>query len=102
MAVTSPQEIVKRAARKPELRRAAAATAVAGAAVAAGKLGLERARADRPSRKYRLKRSESVPEGVRRIALGQIDGALEQLEAGGSPDERDGAVHEARKSMKRV
>jgi CHAD domain-containing protein len=102
MATTSPQEIIKRAASKPELRRAAAATAVAGAAVAAGKLGLERARADRPSREYRLKRSESVPEGIRRMALGQIDDALEQLEAGGSPDERDGAVHEARKSMKRV
>lgn len=102
VTVSTPQRIARRAVRSPEVRRAAAATAV-GAAVAAGKVGLDSLLAERaPSRDYRLKRNEAVPEGVRRIALGQIDGAIEQLEPHRTPDERDGGVHEARKSMKRL
>lgn len=48
---------------------------------------------------YRLKKSESVPEGIRRIVLEEIDSALEQL---GKTEDRDEAIHEARKSLKKV
>jgi CHAD domain-containing protein len=49
------------------------------------------------SRKYRLKRKESIPEGIARIAYGRIDHALEALE-----DATEEGVHEARKDMKKL
>jgi CHAD domain-containing protein len=52
-----------------------------------------------PPRTYRLRRSEPVAAGVRRIALGRIDDALEHLRGDGDPVE---AVHEARKDMKKL
>jgi CHAD domain-containing protein len=53
------------------------------------------------SRKYRLKQGEPVPEGIRRIALGRIDHAIDELrgKSNSSPEE---AVHEARKDMKKL
>ena len=49
---------------------------------------------------YRLKQSESVPEGVRRMATEQLDKAVEHL---GCPDgKRDAHIHEARKAIKRL
>jgi CHAD domain-containing protein len=53
------------------------------------------------SRAYRLKRKESLPAGVARIARGRIDDAIDELsgEAGSSPEE---AVHNARKDMKKL
>ena len=49
---------------------------------------------------YRLKQSESVPEGVRRMATEQLDKAVEHL---GCPDgKRDEHIHEARKAIKRL
>ncbi len=48
---------------------------------------------------YRLKKSESVPNGIRRIVVEEIDSAAEQL---AKPKDRDEAVHEARKSLKKV
>ena len=50
---------------------------------------------------YRLKRSESVPDGIRRIVTGEIDSAAEKLQHCGSKD-RDEAIHEARKSLKKI
>jgi CHAD domain-containing protein len=50
---------------------------------------------------YRLKRSESVPEGVRRIASEELESAVSQLTEGQGPN-RDEAIHEARKSVKKV
>jgi CHAD domain-containing protein len=49
------------------------------------------------SPKYRLKRSEPIPEGVPRIAYGRIDHALDALK-----DASEEGVHEARKDMKKL
>jgi CHAD domain-containing protein len=52
-------------------------------------------------RRFRLGDGERVPEGVRRIARGQLDMSIERLE--GDTDEDLGtAVHETRKSLKRL
>jgi CHAD domain-containing protein len=53
------------------------------------------------SREYRIETTESVPEGIARIARGRIDDAIDQLEgrADSSPEK---AVHEARKDMKKL
>jgi CHAD domain-containing protein len=53
------------------------------------------------SRAFRLKEGEPVPDGVRRIARGRIDHALDELmgKSDSSPEE---AVHEARKDMKKL
>src|SRR5689334_17059489 len=50
---------------------------------------------------YHFKRDESVAEGVRRIALEELDEAVSQL-GGARGAGRDEAVHEARKSVKKV
>ena len=49
---------------------------------------------------YTFKPDESVPEAIRRVALEQIEGALESLAA--KPPERDEAVHDARKRIKKL
>ncbi len=49
---------------------------------------------------YRLKQGENVPEGVRRMATGQLDKALAHL--GCQDGERDKHIHEARKATKRL
>jgi CHAD domain-containing protein len=52
-------------------------------------------------RRFRLGDGERVPDGVRRIAIGQLDMSIERLE--GETDEDLGtAVHETRKSLKRL
>jgi CYTH domain-containing protein/CHAD domain-containing protein len=54
-----------------------------------------------PSRAYRLKGKESPSEGVRRIARGRAEKALERLgEVEG--DELAGAIHGARKDLKKL
>jgi CHAD domain-containing protein len=52
-------------------------------------------------RAYKLQKDETVPDGVRRVAIGRLDHALEELrgKAGSSSEE---AVHEARKDMKKL
>lgn len=50
---------------------------------------------------YRLKRGESIPEGVRRIVQQEIESATEQL-TNGSGKKRDEAIHEGRKSLKKI
>src|SRR5205823_3901561 len=54
-----------------------------------------------PSMPYRLKASESVPEGIRRIVTEEIDSASEQLSRNNGKN-RDEAIHEARKSVKKI
>jgi CHAD domain-containing protein len=55
----------------------------------------------RKERRFRLGDGERVPGGVRRIASGQLDMSIERLE--GETDEDLGtAVHETRKSLKRL
>ncbi len=50
---------------------------------------------------YRLKKGESIPEGVRRIVHEEIDSALGELKHS-SGARRDDAIHEARKSIKKI
>ncbi|MBV9405970.1 MAG: CHAD domain-containing protein [Acidobacteriaceae bacterium] len=50
---------------------------------------------------YRLKRGESVPEGIRRIVQEEIDSASDQLNHANGK-KRDEAIHEARKSLKKI
>jgi CYTH domain-containing protein/CHAD domain-containing protein len=57
-----------------------------------------RARGDRV---FRLRIDEGVPAGIRRLAAGQIEGILERLE-GRTEEEFGTAVHESRKSLKRL
>ena len=53
------------------------------------------------SRAFRLEEGEPVPEGVRRIARGRIDHALDEL-TGKSDSGPEESVHEARKDMKKL
>ena len=88
--------------RIPLVRKGAAGAAALGAAAAAGKalIDLRSARHAREARRaYRLAPDETVPDGVRRIAHGQIEGAIELLSGNG---DREAAVHETRKALKRV
>jgi len=54
-----------------------------------------------PSRFFRLDPGEPVPDGVRRVARGRIDHAIDEL-LGKSDSSREQAVHEARKDMKKL
>jgi CHAD domain-containing protein len=50
---------------------------------------------------YRLKRSEAIPEGIKRIASEEIDSAIDQLNTKNGR-RRPEAIHEARKSIKKI
>lgn len=50
---------------------------------------------------YRLKAGESIPEGIKRIVTEEVDAAVEQLNDH-SGAHRDAAIHEARKSVKKI
>jgi CHAD domain-containing protein len=82
---------------------AAAAVALAGAAAAGGKLAHDRRfkRPDDRDRTYRLRADEYVPDGIRRIAGGQLSSAHEDLD-GASKQTLGEAVHETRKRLKRL
>lgn len=82
----------------------AASLALAGA-VALAKVDRERRgkRRRRLDRKLGLLAGEQLADGLKRMALGQIDLAIEQITcrgAGGEPSEK--AVHETRKALKRL
>jgi CHAD domain-containing protein len=91
-------------ARETQVTEAAAAAVVTGAAAVGGKLAkdkLSERRAQERARAYRLRRDEFVPDGLRRIARGQLDEGIEELE--GQPNRKlDEAVHETRKRLKRM
>jgi CHAD domain-containing protein len=94
------QRTLARAADDRRAQIAAAGVAAAGVA-AAGKVGVDLLRKnggpDGPSRAYRLKSSEKPKRGIRRIARGRADSALQELDGGG-----EDAVHEARKDLKKM
>jgi CHAD domain-containing protein len=92
--------LIARAVHDGDARKVAVGAAVAGGAVAAARLGWDRLRGDDP-RKFRLRDEEPVPDGLRRIAVGQLDPAIEGL-AGEGPADAATSVHEARKSLKRL
>ena len=50
---------------------------------------------------YHLKTGERVPDGIRRTAREELESAANQLE-GRAGATRDEAIHEARKSIKKV
>jgi CHAD domain-containing protein len=56
---------------------------------------------DEPDRDVRLRSDEYVPDGIRRIARGRLAEARDALD-GASKRSLDGAVHDARKDLKRV
>ena len=56
---------------------------------------------DMPSRSYRLKTKEAPAEGLRRIALGRTEKAVERLD-GVEGDELAAAIHGARKDLKKL
>ncbi len=56
--------------------------------------------ADRPSYSYGLKTRESTAAGIRRIALGRADKALDVLAAAG--EDLPSAIHSARKDLKKL
>ncbi|HEX6652513.1 MAG TPA: CHAD domain-containing protein, partial [Thermoleophilaceae bacterium] len=90
--------------RESQLPEAAAVAVVTGAAAVGGKLAKDRlaaSRAREAERAYRLARGEFVPDGMRRIARGQLDEGIEELE--GQPNRKlDDGVHETRKRLKRL
>jgi CHAD domain-containing protein len=97
---------LSRAAQDRRAQLAAGGLAVAGAAAVAGKvaadhLGGEKKGRNRPSRGYRLKAKEGAPEGLRRIARGRAEKALDQLESAEGA-ELGAAIHGARKDLKKL
>jgi CHAD domain-containing protein len=81
----------------------------AGAVAASGGGVASAARADRAilsahetSRSYRLRRSETPAEGIRRIAAGRVENATERLRETPRHDNPSKCVHAARKEMKKV
>jgi CHAD domain-containing protein len=87
---------------RPAAHKAAVGVAAARAGAVAGKAVAEQASARpdrRAKREFSLVADETVPDGVRRIARAQIESAIELLRGNG---DREAAVHETRKSMKRT
>lgn len=87
------------------MRRKETAAAVALAAAAAGiKVARQRFSGrsrDEPSREYCLREDDPVPDGIRRIARGQLDAARDELD-GVSTRKLADAVHDTRKRLKRL
>jgi CHAD domain-containing protein len=84
-------------------REVAAAATLAGAAAVGGKVAWDKFSdaGDEAEQAYRLHTGEPTPEGLRRIARGQLDRAHAELE--GAPKRKlAAAVHDARKSLKRL
>jgi len=79
-----------------------AATVAVGVGVALAKAGRQRREASRRAeRQFALLPGERLGAGVQRMALGQVDLAIELLGGDGGPlDEH--AVHETRKALKRL
>src|SRR5947209_11616499 len=102
MARTTTDRLAE-AAREPEVQRVAAAAAALTGVAAAGKLVADRVgRRRQKARRFRLRRGEPLAEGIRRVARGRLDDALDHLEGGVGAEEPAIAVHEARKSLKRA
>jgi CHAD domain-containing protein len=98
MAAKRKSNVIARAV-DGDAGKVALGAVVAGGAMAAAKLGWDRI-TDNP-RRFRLRESEPVPEGIERIAVAQIDQSIEGLAGEGDTDTAT-AVHEARKSLKRL
>jgi CHAD domain-containing protein len=84
-------------------KQAAAAAALAGGAAIGGKVAHDtRANSkQKAERAFRLHKGESTPDGIRRIARGQLDAAYDEL-VDGSKRKLATAVHDTRKGLKRL
>jgi CHAD domain-containing protein len=108
-ALTTGSKRAGRALRRAGTDRTAqivagAATAAAGA-VAAGRALAARSGPDDeggPSRAYELKANEKPAWGLRRIAAGRADEALDHLRGRSDAADEADAVHEARKDLKKL
>ena len=58
--------------------------------------------AERPCRPYRLKRKEGAADGIRRIAAGRAEKALEELAEVGEDGDLAASIHRARKDLKKL
>ncbi len=101
----------RKARHRPIVAPIAASVAASLAATLALGVGVALARAERDRRNHRRRQrvhrhfgllpAEGTAEGIRRIALGQLELATELLAGNGAkPDEK--AVHETRKALKRL
>jgi CHAD domain-containing protein len=95
------ETLLGRAARETDAKKAALCTAVAGGALVAAKIGLDRRSSSEDVRRFRVRDGERVSDGLRRIACAQLDMSIERLE-GHTDEEFGAAVHETRKSQKRL
>ena len=95
------ETLLGRAARETDAKKAALCTAVAGGALVAAKIGLDRRSSSEDVRRFRVRDGERVSDGLRRIACAQLDMSIERLE-GHTDEEFGAAVHETRKSLKRL
>ena len=87
----------------PSTKEVAAAAALAGAAAAGGKVAWDKLSGpgDDEEQAFRLHTGEPTPDGMRRIARGQLDRAEAELK--GAPKRKLAAgVHDTRKSLKRL
>jgi CHAD domain-containing protein len=89
--------------KNPALPALAAGVVASGGALAAGKLVHDRGaeRAQRRRTRYRLRPDEGASEGIRRVARGQLELASNRLTDSGRKEMGE-AIHEARKSLKRL
>ena len=55
-----------------------------------------------PARAHRLRTDEGVADGLRRVARGRAEKALERLEGAGADERLAGAIHGARKDLKKL
>ena len=88
-----------------QVKRAAAAAGIAGAtgaAIVAGRAAMRSSNGDggEPSRAYKLKKGESLGEGLLRMARGRAEDAIDRLRDGGGDPAAE--VHETRKDMKKL
>jgi CHAD domain-containing protein len=90
-----------RSTKQPDPRAVVAGAVAAGAAAAAGTAARVRSRRRKEFRRYQLGDDEPVPDGIRRIALGQLDLVASELDRSKN-GRREEAVHESRKSFKRL
>jgi CHAD domain-containing protein len=99
------QRALARAAHDRHAQLVGGLVAGTGAAIAATKAALDRRAADgaKPGeeRTYRLRRKEPAAAGIRRVAEGRADDALERLREGAEGDPAP-TVHEARKDLKKL
>ena len=95
--------LLEKSAQDPRIRTAAASALVAGGALAA-KVVREHAEERRREKldSYRFDAGETPYDGVARVARGQLDLTIERLNEKPAEDDGGEAVHEARKSLKRL